>query len=637
MQRFTPYLLCIALVSALSASTLSYGQSTLPDSCKIAIGTNLAGMFDWGTELPFVDRMHNAREWYTKDVVGGPWSTDLQDSLVLRADGYPVSLPQMVNGHPNGQIVATIWAELDGWDEGVYTVLYEGEGELAFWGAATNLIDDGNGRITFDLDTAAGGNALEMRINRSEASDPIRNIRVLMPGTETTYMDQPFNPVWLDHVRMFRSVRFMDWGQTNNWGQKDWTDWDSPELYDWDERQRVDHYTYAHNKGVPYEWMIDLMNQEDLDGWVCVPYRASPDYIRQMAQLFHDNLEPERTLTVEYSNENWNWLFGQAAWCNKYGELETGLPWPENTVGFVQRALDIWTEVYGADTTRIKRVVGVQTGWPDVAQRTVFSMRPGSFDAVAPTFYFGLGEDGDAALDVLEASATAADVAYWARENIREEATPYLREIKETIADVLEIPMLFYEGGQHLTGSPFGEVQSYDQALLDIQRDTALYNIYNEWFDTLRTMQVGDEPLQLQHFSLVTGRSGRYGSWGMLETMHQDTSLIPAPKFRAVAEVLASDCEAGVTSNSSNLPLKKEQLMFYPNPAADQVSIVKLNGDSPVNIERIEVFTLSGKLVKTYSLAQNRSSLDISALATGMYLVVLSGDSGVQTGKLVVE
>lgn len=637
MQRFTPYLLCIALVSALSASTFSYAQSTLPDSCKLAIGTNLAGMLDWGTELPFVDRMHNAREWYTKDVVGGPWSTDLQDSLVLRADGYPVSLPQMVNGRPNGQIVATIWAELDGWDEGTYTVLYEGEGELAFWGASTNLVDHGNGRITFDLDTAAGGNALEMRINRSEASDPVRNIRVLMPGTETTYMDQPFNPVWLDRVRMFRSVRFMDWGQTNNWGQKDWQDWDSPELYDWDERQPLDHYTYAHNKGVPYELMIDLMNQEDLDGWVCVPYRASPDYIRQMAQLFHDNLEPERTLTVEYSNENWNWLFGQTQWCSKYGELETGLPWPECTVGFAQRTLDIWTDVYGADTARIKRVVGVQTGWPDVAQRTIFNMRPGSFDAVAPTFYFGIGEAGDAALDALGASATAADIAYWARRNITEEATPYLREIKETIADELDIPMLFYEGGQHLTGQPFGEVQSYDQALLDIQRDTALYNIYNEWFDTLRTMQVGNEPLQLQHFSLVTGRSGRYGSWGMLETMHQDTSLIPAPKFRAVAEVLASDCEAGISSNASLVPLKSERLMFFPNPATGQVSIVNLEGHSPLNVERVEIFTLSGKLVQAFVLPQNESSFDISALTKGMYLVVFSGERGVQTGKLIVE
>lgn len=596
-------------------------------------------MFDWGTELPFVDRMHNAREWYTKDIGnpnGSPWSTDLRDSLELRPDGYPVSLPQNVINYAYPQAVATIWAELDGWEEGGYTVLYDGDGELAWWGGYANFVDHGNGRMTFDLDTAIA-NVLELRINRSEAGDPIRNIRVLMPGAEATYADQPFDDVWLDRVRMFRSVRFMDWGQTNNWGQKDWTAWDSPDLYDWDARQQPEHYTYAHNKGIPYELMIELMNQEDLDGWVCVPYRASPDYIRQMAELFHDNLEPERTLTVEYSNENWNWLFGQAAWCNKYGELETGLPWPECTVGFVQRTLDIWTDVYGADTARIKRVVGVQTGWPDVAQRAVFNMRPGSFDAVAPTFYFGLGEDGDAALDVLGAAATAADIAFWARRNITEGATPYLREIKETIADSLQIPMLFYEGGQHLTAQPFGQEPTYAQALLDIQRDTSMYNIYMEWFDTLRTMQVGDEPLQLQHFSLVTGRSAQYGSWGMLETMHQDTSLIPAPKFRAVAEVLASECEAVISRNDALPESKLESLIFYPNPATNTISIINLDGNSLLESSSVEVFTLSGKLIKTVTLSQNKTSVDVGDLVPGMYMLALSGADQVLTGKLVIE
>ncbi len=601
-------------------------------------------MFDWGTELPFVDRMRNAREWYTKDFDnpnGSPWSTDLQDSLALRPDGYPVSLPQIVNGHPYRQVVATIWAELDGWEEGTYTVLYDGEGELAWWGGFTNFIDHGNGRMTFDLDTAAGGNALEMRINRSEVGNPIRNIRVLMPGTESTYMDQPFSEVWLDRVRMFRSVRFMDWGQTNNWGQKDWTSWDSPALYAWNERQQPDYYTYAHNKGIPYELMIDLMNQEGLDGWVCVPYRASPEYIREMAQLFHDNLDRERTLTVEYSNENWNWLFGQAHWCSKYGELETGLPWPENTVGFVQRTMDIWTDVYGADTARIKRVVGVQTGWPDVAQRTVFNMRPGSFDAVAPTFYFGIGEDGDAALDALGSAATAADIAYWARRNITEEATPYLREIKETIADSLNIPMLFYEGGQHLTGQPFGQVQSYNQALLDIQRDTALYNIYNEWFDTLRTLQVGNEPLQLQHFSLVTGRSGQFGSWGMLETMHQDTSLIPAPKFKAVAEVLASDCEGIVSSNETVYATSNESLILYPNPASDEIFVY-----SEIDIlTSVKLYDITGKLVRDlkrdlfegFPLSPKPVSLHVSDLKRGMYFVVVCSDLEIQSGKVFLD
>jgi hypothetical protein len=102
--------------------------------------------------------------------------------------------------------------------------------------------------------------------------------------------------------------------------------------------------------------------------------------------------------------------------------------------------------------------------------------------------------------------------------------------------------MVFYEGGQHLTPTPFGEEPTYAQALLDIQRDTAIYNLYNEWYDFVRTLQTGDAPLQLMNFSFVGGRSAKYGSWGILETMDQDTSLIPAPKYQSTIENMVKAC-----------------------------------------------------------------------------------------------
>ncbi|HPR60299.1 MAG TPA: hypothetical protein PLF35_05105, partial [Prolixibacteraceae bacterium] len=36
-------------------------------TCKINIGTNLSGLSDWMTEMPFVDMMHNARTWGTRN------------------------------------------------------------------------------------------------------------------------------------------------------------------------------------------------------------------------------------------------------------------------------------------------------------------------------------------------------------------------------------------------------------------------------------------------------------------------------------------------------------------------------------------------------------------------------------------
>ena len=618
----------LVLATLLAGSVLAKAQSPLPDSCALDIGVNLAGVFDWGTELPFVDRMRNAREWYTKDVgnPADPFDSGAADSLSYRPDGYPTHVPQALPGRAYPVEVATIWASTDGWLAGTYTILFDGTGELSLWGSYDDLTQVAPGHFTFDLDAPLDG-VLELRIRRSEAGDPIRNIRVLQPGSADTYLDEPFNPVWLERVRMFRSVRFMDWGSTNNWGRDEATGWDTPELFDWSERAQPDHYTWATSKGVPYETMVRLMNDLDLDGWVCVPHRAGDAYIDSMARLFHEHLEPERHLTVEYSNETWNWIFGQAAWCQKYGALATGLSWPESTVAFAQNAIDRWTEAYGVDTSRLTRAVGVQTGWLDVARRVSFGMRPGSFDAVAPSFYFGLDDAGDAALDALGARATAADVARYARANMPAEQR-YIRDVKTAIADPLSLKLAFYEGGQHLTPQPFGQEPTYAQALLDVQRDTAMYHLYREWFDFLRTLQSGDDPLQLMAFSLVTGRSARFGSWGMLETMDQDTALIPAPKFRAVAEEVARNCGGSITGIG---PVGfRQNLRLAPNPTAGVSTLIAEDG---VTVLGWALYDLAGRQVRQRAAAETH--VDLTGLPAGLYELHVQTTRGASVVQLV--
>ena len=330
---------------------------------------------------------------------------------------------------------------------------------------------------------------------------------------------------------------------------------------------------------------------------------------------------------MEYSNETWNWLFGQAQWCSKYGEAATGLPWPENTVGFVQNALDRWTDVYGADTAQLTRAVGIQTGWLDVAQRVSFNMRPGSFDAIAPTFYFGLDEAGDAALDALGAQATAADVVRLTRANMPAEQG-YIEDVKTEIADPLSLKLAFYEGGQHLTPQPFGQEPTYAQALLDVQRDTAMYNLYKEWFDFLRTVQSGEDPLQLMAFSFVTGRSARFGSWGMLETMDQDTSAVPAPKFRAVAEEVARNCAGDVVSvPSSGL---RQNLQLAPNPASGPICTIISSG---ATVRSWELHDLTGR--RLLANATSSPSIDLTQLSPGLYFVHVTTTQGSEILTLV--
>ncbi len=617
----------------ISVFTLYCSFAQLPDNCKLSIGTNLGGLADYGTELPFVDLMHNSRVFYSQDYLnpaGGPFNTEATDSMAFRPDGYPTHVPQIVAGRTYPQKISTIWGATNGWPYGTYTVLYDGAGSLSFWGGINNLIQTSPNRLTFEY-VNNNTSVIQMTIDSSSIANPIRNIRVLMPGSEATYQTQPFNPTWLSKVLQFKSLRFMDWGQTNNWGQTNQWDWAHTALFDWNERASMDYQTWANNKGVPYEMMIKLLNDYDLDGWVCVPHRASNDYINNMATLFKNTLETDRHLTVEYSNEIWNWMFGQAQWCLKYGEITTGLVWPECIVPYVQNCLDQWTAVYGTDVHRITRTVGLQTGWTDVSVRISHNLMPGSFDAVSPTYYFGLGEEADAVLDIAGANATVSQIAGLVRSGWANREKLYIQEIKTYVADTLHVPMVFYEGGQHLTPTPFGEIPTYEQALLDIQRDTAMYNLYNEWFDFIRTMQTGNEPLQIMNFSFVGERSARYGSWGLLETLDQDFTLVPAPKYQATLENMAKDC-----GNSVSIKTLTDNNIFsvYPNPTDD---FILISADKKQIVSTLKVVDIMGKTLLRKSNISDHLPIDISNLPNGIYLVLIETAGKKEVHKIVKQ
>lgn len=616
------------IITIVSLFTIFNLQAQLSEECKLQFGTNLGGLADFGTELPFVDLMHNARTWYTKDIgnPADPFDSGHTDDLTYRPDGYPTHVPQSIANSEYEQRVVTIWAITDGWPAGEYTVLWDGTGELSFWGGYENLEVTSPNRLIFDFLNPID-NILEMTIVESDINDPIRNIRVLMPGAEATYETEPFYALWLEKLSIFPSVRFMDWGQTNSWGQSDNWSWDDPSLFDWDDRAQMNHYTWANEKGIPYEMMIKLLNDYNLDGWVCVPHRASDEYIENMAELFYQNLESDRHLTVEYSNEIWNWIFGQTQWLNKYGCELQGETWPEGIVPYIQNCLDIWSNVFADEMNRITRVAGVQISWQDVSNRMVNNLEAGSFDAITPTFYFGLETEGDENLDALGTNATAEDVASYARQGM-DAAKVWLQTQKNELADPLGVPMIFYEGGQHITPHPFGEEPTYAQALLDIQRDTSMYNMYNEWFDFLRTLQNGDDPLQLMHFSFIANRSARYGSWGILETMNQDTTVIPAPKYSAVLEnILACDLNVSIDESPDFI----EKYSISPNPATD---FLHIKG----NLENSEIviYNQVGQVVLKRKVHASHTILNVKELDEGTYFVEIDNGVGRHIQRVVI-
>lgn len=611
----------------------SLAQSGLPDSCRLNMGMNLGGLSDYTTEMPLVDLMHHCRKWFTFDVgnLNTPWDTDAADSIAYRSvDGYPTHSPQQIPGHSYPQGIMTGWGDISGWKTGTYVCLFDGIGQIDIFLSVSNVTLTNPGRIIFDIQTPQVGDVVALRILQSDSTDPIRNIRILMPGHESTYASQPFNPDWLQRLTPFSTLRFMDWGQTNGWGCND--DWSAcstdPTLYPWSSRAQMSSYTWANEKGIPYEMMIRLCNQLQKDMWICVPHNADSSYIVAMATFLRDSLNSGLRIYVEYSNEIWNWMFTQAQFLNNFGNQN--VPWPERIVPYIQRVHDIFTSVFSNQSGRLIRVVGGQAGWLDVSKRIAFNMTPGSFDAFSVAAYFGISQQTDSIFDGLGSAVTVADVANRARIDRNIEINPWLYDHKIQIADSLNIPLIYYEGGQHLTPQPFGQSSTYDQALLDVMRDTAMYNLYDELFDTLRGLADSPNPSLFMNFSFVSSRSARYGSWGILETLNQDTSVIPAPKYRALLNNIYNCSSLTALYEAQN---QEFDYKLWPNPVDDHLRIQFPQGCTT------ELYAPTGKLIHSIRWQQSPSDIDMSNYASGLYLIRILNTEGqvVHTAKVVIQ
>ena len=111
-----------------------------------------------------------------------------------------------------------------------------------------------------------------------------------VPGT-------PFRKPFLDKLAPWRGsvIRFMDWMQTVGSPVVNWSDRCLPS----------DPFRTGAN-GVAYEEIIALCNYLNVTPWINVPAMATDDYVHQLAQLYRNNLNPNLSVRIEYSNELWN-------------------------------------------------------------------------------------------------------------------------------------------------------------------------------------------------------------------------------------------------------------------------------------------------------------------------------------------
>jgi hypothetical protein len=533
--------------STVASTPVSTPVANLPKTIMTnrSLGIGLNGLADYSTQIPFLDAFKTARPWIPQ--ADNAWDTNEQDKLDLDENGWVKSLPQPGSGANYTRVGTLMYREIPGtFPTGKYVVLYDGEGEIAYGMEASKIEGESKpGRDVINVNGGGGGIYLQIL-----ATDPkkngnyIRNIRVVPEKYEKTFATQVFNPVWLEKVKPFQSLRFMDWMATNGSSQKDWANRPKPTDYTWTA------------KGAPVEIIVDLANRIKADPWFTMPHMATDDYIKNFAQYVKDNLDPQLKAYVEYSNEVWNWQFPQAQYAKEQGEAkwgkDVGDAWMQFNGMRTAQTCDIWKkEVFKADAKRVFCVIGTQTGWKGLEDPVLNAPKwveegneppyKHGIDGLAVTGYFS----GD-----LGKPENVSKVLSWRNDSdggfgkvFQQLKTGNLLGEGDTVTNTIQsfeyfakvakdkgLQMVAYEAGTHIVG--IGDATNNEELtefLIAINKRPEMYEIYqtllNGWKQNGGTL--------FNHFVDV-GVASRWGSWGALENLNQDGS----PRYNALIDFM---------------------------------------------------------------------------------------------------
>ncbi|MGV6813597.1 MAG: GC-type dockerin domain-anchored protein [Phycisphaerales bacterium] len=499
MQMFPTVLLAIAALSA-------QGQ-TAHNPCAKS-GINLSSISSWTPSWPFVDSFKVHRAWISSPTDRSTW--DDGRPIAQDANGWVTSLLP-------GQIAHTLLHDnaQGHYPAGRYVVLYEGQGTLNFRGDAT-IVSQVPGRI--ELDVVPTNDGFHVEILSTDSNDYIRNIHVIMPGFENTFQQHPFHPQFLDSLRSFDVIRFMDWENTNGSWQHDWT-----------MRPVPSDSGYALGLGVPIEVMVDLCNELDVDPWFCMSHQYDDNYIDNFAALVASRLEPERTVYVEHSNEVWNSIFPQYHDAvQRAQELNIpGDPFQSAMRYHSQRSVEIfniWDDYFDQD--HLVRVMGAwhSNTWV-TSQLLDWNNAAASVDALAVAPYFGaelgVGQNGQTTLNMTEDEVIDACIADIATQRAQTQSQ------LDTVAQYNNIDLITYESGQHLVGvGKWSNNTQLEVLFIAANRNPRMYDSYMDditgWFGLGGGLMTAYASCQIPT---------RYGSWGLLE--YQNQPLGEAPKMRA--------------------------------------------------------------------------------------------------------
>jgi len=509
---------------------------------RSSLGYNLDFPGDWTNLPPFIDQVKNSR------APRGNCSDDDEDCdgvahLDLDAQGWPRSLRYRDDDSISYDSIDFLINSSDERSDlgDRFIVTWEGSGSVDVQGAS-DVEEEGARRLSFTLEP----DVTSVRLQEIDPDDHLRNLRVFRPEFEELLDDgEVFNPDMLDYLQPFRSIRFMDWMQSNAFGQCSGGTNAGEGCYavisdecggggrclmpgHWDERPTDDAPSPLASSqyldtdrpdlgtkvgGYALETMVALANRVPADPHFNIPADYDEDYVRSFATYLKDHLAVGLTATIEYSNEVWNFQFPQSQLANELGRQmwpDEGSAWVQYMAGRTDTMCGIMKEVFRGQEERIRCLISPQTGWRDMAPTVLecpawVADHPGMsncaehLDAINITGYFAgclmyneetildwLDEEGrdgamDFAFEQLEHGGLIDDCSGEDRDDLDYTIDGY--SYFGDLARSYDLSLYIYESGTHFN---YDGGDTAGEFLVEMTRDERMYDLYTKNFESFK-------------------------------------------------------------------------------------------------------------------------------------------------------
>ena len=479
----------MAATLTVSAPAAALAHGSVP---PMGIGMNVGPLNYWTSDWPFADIVQNT---------GTPlfgW-TPVTNQIPLDDGGHPINVPVGTTLH------VMLSSNAPRVMSGAFDCHVSRGWKIRPFGSWTMQGDSTSFQMVVPKPAPKQNVAIELTAVTNNAT-----LRELSCRRADLAPENVFNPAFLDDLRPFHVIRFLNWMHTNN----------APTL-NWAGRTTPASFSQAGDKGVALEFMVALANRLHADPWFTLPMDTDPTYYRNFAMYVRDHLSPDQRVYIELSNEVWNVSFGQGKMAVSRGKERYPNASPQEASDWyygdrVRAVMAIWSDVFKGQDKRIVRVLSSQQANPRRAEQALSHNDTWrSVDALATAAYFGAS-----GREFPVSGVARVDAIFVSGPKLLDQVMATAHGNKD-IATKYHVRYIAYEGGPG-----FEAYQADIKAdLLAVERDPRMYDLYTQFLKRWQR-EIGD--------TFVAFDSVSDGFWA--HKTYTGEAFKDAPKARALAD-----------------------------------------------------------------------------------------------------